>query len=162
MATNRTVGQQVRSGLRLAGFVLLTIALYFLLIYSTILLAGKNQNSTELHRVLGGCILLALATLMFFSIRHWAKWFVAIIGYLILKTSVSFLLGRTPSVPSIARPRLIFLEYLLTFVAAGTIFFKFFRQVPRKIDTLALVAFFTFVGFSYLSNTLPPLVVLVV
>jgi len=40
----RSVSEQVRSGFRIAGFILLTLALMSVLVDSTAFLLGKNSN----------------------------------------------------------------------------------------------------------------------
>jgi len=157
MADKRTVWQQARSGFRLAGFVLLTFALCLLFLFSTILLTGRGQNRTPVHELLGGCGLLAIATVMFFSVRYWAKWYFAMLVYISFKLSLSLLLGRTPSVPSIVRPRLEFLEYFIVIVAMAVLCFRYVDQVLRRIETLGLIALVISFGFSTGRQPLPAL-----
>jgi hypothetical protein len=156
---SRTIGEQIRSGFRLAGWILLTFALFVVLLGSTFLLTAKGGNPTVLHRFWGVCGLVSTATAMFFSVRYWAKWFVGLLGYLIFKLAISLLMGRTPSVPSIARPRLIILEYLVTSVAAMWLCLKYAGHVPRRIETLGLIGLVVSFAFGIVYDSPVPVLV---
>jgi len=159
MADKRTVGEQVKSGFRLAGLLLLTFVLFVTLLVSTFFLTAKGQNPTVFHRFLGACGLVSIATAMFFSVRYWAKWFVGLLGYLIFKLAISLLLGWTPSVPSIARPRLVFLEYLVTSVAAIWFCLRYASHVPRRIETLGLIGLVISFAFGIVHDSPVPVLI---
>ena len=100
-----------------------------------------------------------IATAMSFSVRYWAKWFVGFLGYLIFKLAISLLMGRTPSVPSIARPRLVFLEYLVTSVAAMSLCLRYARHVPRRMETLGVIGLVVSFAFGIDYNSPVPVLV---
>jgi len=52
----RSVSEQVRSGFRIAGFILLTLALMSVLVDSTAFLLGKNSNPGPGHRFIGAAV----------------------------------------------------------------------------------------------------------
>jgi hypothetical protein len=155
----RTIGEQIRSGFRLAAWILLAFALFVVLLGSTFLLTAKGENPTVFHRFLGACGLVSTATAMFFSVRYWAKWFVGLLGYLIFKLAISLLMGRTPSVPSIARPRLVILEYLVTSVAAMWLCLRYAGHVPRRIETLGLIGLVVSFAFGIVYDSPVPVLV---
>jgi hypothetical protein len=155
----RTIGEQIRSGFRLAGWILLTFALFVVLLLSTRLLTAHRENPTVFHRLLGACGLVSVATTMFFSVRYWAKWFVGLLGYLIFKLAISLLMGQTPSMPSIARPRLVFLEFLVTSVAAMWLCFRYVGHVPRRIETLGLIGLVVSFTFGIVYDSPMPVLV---
>jgi len=155
----RTVGEQIKSGFRLAGWILLTLAFVTLVLASTAAVVGKaNGNYTQaIYRLLGACGLLATSTVMFITVRRWAKWLVGALGYMILKVAVSLLLGRTPSVPSITRPRLEFLEFLVVLVLALLVCARYFTHAPRAVETLGLVGMVIALSFSMIYDSSLPI-----
>jgi hypothetical protein len=155
----RTIGEQIRSGFRLAGWILLTFALFVVLLLSALLLSAKGGNPTVFRRFLGACGIVSIATAMFISVRYWAKWFVGLLGYLIFKLAISLLMGRTPSMPSIARPRLVILEYLVTSVAAMWLCLRYVGHVPRRIETLGLIGLVVSFTFGIVYDSPMPVLV---
>ena len=155
----RTVGEQIKSGFRLAGWILLTLAFASLVLASTASLVGKGSgNYTQpVHRLLGACGLFATSTVMFITVRRWAKWFVGALGYMILKVAVSLVLGRTPSVPSITRPRLEFVEFLMVLVLALLLCARYLTHAPRTVETLGLVGMVVALSFSMIYDSSLPM-----
>ena len=153
----RTIGEQIKSGFRLAGWVLLTLAFIFLVLASTALLVGKSNHTQPIPRLLGVCGLLATSTVMFITVRRWAKWFVGALGYMILKLAVSLLLGFTLSVPSISRPRLVFLEFLMVVVVATVLCARYLTYTPRAIETVGLVGLVIALSFSMVCDSSLPI-----
>jgi hypothetical protein len=102
----RPVSEQVKSGLRLAGWVLLTLAVALVLVRSDMALLDRNAGS--LYRIAGACGLLFAAILMFVSIERWGKWFVGALAYWTLRTVFPLLL----------HPTTVLLQYMLLFIIA--------------------------------------------
>jgi len=152
----RPLREQIKSGFRLAGWVLLTLVFIFLVLVSTAMVVGKGNYSHSIYRFVGLCGLLAVSTIMLITARRWAKWFVALLGYMILKLAVSALLGRTPSVPSIMRPRLVFLEFLAVLAFAAILCARYLTHAPRKLETVALVGLVVALSFSTISDSSLP------
>ena len=153
----RTIGEQIKSGVRLAGWILLTLAFICLVLVSTAFLVGKGNHTQPVYRLLGACGLLAASIAMFITVRLWAKWFVGVVGYMILKVAVSLLLGRTPSVPSIARPRVVFLEFLVALVFALLLCVRYLTHAPREVETLGLVGLVIALSFSVIYDSSLPI-----
>ena len=132
---------------------MLTLVFIFLVLVSTAMVVGKGNYSHSIYRFVGLCGLLAVSTIMLITARRWAKWFVALLGYMILKLAVSALLGRTPSVPSIMRPRLVFLEFLAVLAFAAILCARYLTHAPRKLETVALVGLVVALSFSTISDS---------
>ena len=79
----RTVGEQAKSGLQIAGWILLTLAVAGVLMRSDVALLDRGAST--LYRIAGVCGLLFAVILMFASVERWGKWFVGALGYWILK-----------------------------------------------------------------------------
>ena len=154
----RTVGEQIKSGFRLVGWVLLTLAFISLILGSINLLTGKGDHVRPLFRVLGACGLVAASSVMFVTIRHWVKWFFGFLAYSALKVAIAFLLGFTPSMPSIVRPRLVFLELLVLLMVAVVLCLRYLTHAPRKIEAAGLVVLVITISFSMVYDSNLPII----
>ncbi len=153
----RTIGEQIKSGFRLAAMILLTLAFIFLVLVSAASLIGQGKYIQPIHRILGGCVLAATSTVMFMTVRHWVKWFFGFLVYSILKVATSFVLGFTPSLPSIVRPRLIFLEFLVTLVIATALCTRYLNHAPNKLESAGLVGMVIALSFSIVCDSNVPI-----
>jgi len=156
---DRTIGEQVKSGFRITGLLLLAVGFMFIVFGSTTLFLGKGNFNGPIFRVLGACGLAATSTVMFFTVRHWVKWFIGALGYLALKAAFALLLGFTPSAPSIVRPRLLILELVLLAGIAIVLCTRYLSHVPRKIETAGLVGLVLAISFATASDSAIPLFV---
>lgn len=147
----RTVGQQVKSGLCLAGWVLVTLAFIFLLLGSTGLLIGKGEYTRPIHRVLGACGLVAISATMFVTVRHWVKWFIGALGYFALKAVIALLLGSP-----IAQPRLWFVEFALLLGLAVALCAWYLSRKPDKIEAAGLVGLVVALSFTLSCDSVFP------
>src|ERR1700693_6034528 len=130
----RTSSEQIKSGFRLGRWVLLTLAFFFAVLGRINLFVGRGDPPQASYRVLGACGLVATSSVMFVTVRRWVKWLLGYLVYFALKATIAFLLGFTPSVPSIVRPRPIFLELLLLRWLAAALFVRYLTHAPRKLE----------------------------
>lgn len=147
----RTVAEQIRSGLRLAGWVLITLAFIYLLLGSAGFLIGKGEYTRPIHRVLGVGGLMAISTTLFFTVRHWVKWFIGALGYFALKAVISLLLGS-----SVAQPRLWFVEFALLLGIAVLLCVRYLSRKTETIEAVALVALVVALSFTCVSDSVSP------
>ncbi len=148
----RSVSEQVKSGLRLAGWVLLALALIFVLLGSTGFLLGKGDYNQPIYRLLGACGLLAISTVMFATVRHWAKWLIGVMGFLALKTVFALAFGS-----SVTRPRLWFVEFALLLGLAALLCKRYLKREPEKIEAVGLVGLVVALSFTLMCNSNAPL-----
>ncbi len=81
MTHKRTVAQQVASGFRIAGSMVLALTFIVALIGSTVFFLGLNNIEAQgQHRILGGIALIGLSALLLITTRYWAKWLLGIVG----------------------------------------------------------------------------------
>jgi len=153
----RPIREQIKSGFRLAGWVLLTLGFIFLVLACTALAVGKGNYTHPAYQVLGLCGLLGTSTVMFITARLWAKWFLGVLAYVVFKAALSLLLGRTPSVPSIARPRLVFLEFLVVSVFAAVVCSRYLTHNARTVERAGLVGLVMGLSFSVIYDSSLPL-----
>ncbi len=144
----RTISEQVRSGVHLAGWLLFTLAFAFLVLVSTTLLLGRGDFTRPIYRLVGACGLTATSAVMFLTVRYWVKWFFGAQIYIALKAAISLLLGFSPSVPSLVRPRPLFLELLLLAALAAALCFRYLSHAPRKIEAVGLVGLVVALSFT--------------
>lgn len=153
----RTVVEQVKSGFRLAGWVLVTLAFVFALFWGATAVAGRGSFTQPIHRALGLCVLIAASAVMLVSVRYWTKWFIGAMAYWVLRVALSLVLGFTPSVPAVIRPRLVFLELLVLLVAALALCFRYLTRKPRPVERVGLVCLVFALTFSVVYDSNVPL-----
>lgn len=147
----RTVAEQIKSGLRLAGWVLLTLAFIYLLLGSTGFLIGKGEYTRPIHRVLGVGGLIAISTTLFLTVSHWVKWFIGALGYFALKAVFALLLGS-----SIAQPRLWFVEFALLLGVGVLLCARYLSRKAETIEAAALVGLVVALSFTLVCDSVFP------
>ena len=145
------IAEQIKSGFRLAGWVLITLAFMYLLLGSTGFLIGKGEYTRPIHRVLGVGGLMALSTTLFFTVRHWVKWFIGALGYFALKAVITLLLGS-----SITQPRLWFVGFALLLGIAVWLCVHYLNRKTETIEALALVGLVVALSFSLVRDSIFP------
>lgn len=158
----RTIGEQVRSGFRLTGWILLTLVFALLVLGSTAFVLGKSDFTQPIYRFIGACGLIATSAVMFLTVRHWVKWFFGALVYVAFKAAISLLLGFSPSVPSLIRPRFLFLELLILAALAAALCFRYLSHAPRKIEAVGLVGLVIALSFAAACDSNLPFLVGVV
>jgi len=146
----RTVSEQVKSGLRLAGWVLLTLALLLVLLASASAVLNKTEHPSLVVRVAGACGLIAISILLFVSTQYWAKWFVGFLGLYAFKSAFLMVL----------RPKSLYLQFLLLLTPAFVLCARcVLNNIPRNIEKLGFVVLVLTLGFTLvLDSTLPLLI----
>jgi hypothetical protein len=147
----RTVGEQVRSGLRLAGWVLLTLAFICVLLLCAGFVVGKTGYNQPIYRVVGASGLLGMSILMYATVRHWVGWFLGALGYLVLKTVFALLLGS-----SLVRPRLWFIEFALLLGLAVLLCARYLSRKPQNMEAAALVGLVLALSFALVRDSNTP------
>jgi membrane-associated HD superfamily phosphohydrolase len=150
----RTVGEQVKSGLRLAGWLLLTLAFIYVLLLCAGFVVGKGEYNQPIYRVAGACGLVALSVLMFMTVRHWVGWFIGALCYFVVKTAVALLLGS-----SIVRPRLWFIEFALLLGLAILLCVRYVSRKPQRIEAVGLVGLVLALSFALVCDSNNPILI---
>lgn len=141
MKRNRTVREQVKSGFRIAGILILSILVFSGLVISAGFFTTPNNGHifSKLH-LLGALSLLALATLLFLTTRLWAPWLIGVLLYCFLKLLIKgFLVGIDGKTVAL---------YLLYLLAAIALTFRHTRRKPTGTERIGLVAFVVSVAFA--------------
>ena len=143
----RSVGEQVKSGLRLAGWVLLTLALLYLLLGSTSLVLDRSAHHSLALRCLGVLGLAAISAVLFASTQYWAKWFVGFLGLYALKSAFAIAFHYTP----------LYLKFLLLLTPAFVLCARcVLSNIPKPIEKLGFVVLVLTLGFTLvIDSTLP-------
>jgi len=148
----RTVGEQVKSGFRLAGWLLLTLAFIYALLLCAGFLVGEGEYNQPIYRVAGACGLVALSVVMFMTVRHWVGWFIGALGYFVLKTAFALLLGS-----SLVRPRLWFIEFALLLGFAILLCVRYASRKPQRTEAVGLVGLVLALSFTLVCNSNTPI-----
>jgi hypothetical protein len=149
---NRTVREQVKSGFRIAGAIILSFLVFAGLVISAGYLVTPNNGPpfSKFH-LLGGLSLVALATLLFLTTRIWAQWLIGILGYCFLKLLIGgFIVGLD---------RKIVTFYLLYLLAAIALTFRHVRRKPTGTERIGLVGFVVGIAFAMKYESYLPLLV---
>jgi hypothetical protein len=140
ISDRRSVGTQIKSGFRLAGWLLFTLVCLFLLLGSIASIAGKGHYTRPVERFVAAFVMVALVGVMVATVKHWAKWFIGFLCYTEIKLVISLFFGATTSYPSIAAPRPRIAEYLLILSSATVLSLRYVNHKPTKLDAIGLVA----------------------
>jgi len=143
---SRTVGEQVRSGFRLAGGVLLFCASLFLLAY------GLDAVWSDGHFVSSawfGWVELSLAAVLIpLSMHLWLQFFAGCVGFGFLKSVIVAIAGRDWFPPHLAFSRLEAVEMALFFGATFVWLARFVRSRPKLPDRIAIAVYlFCLLGY---------------
>lgn len=148
----RTVGAQVKSGLRLAGWLLLTLAFSYALLLCAGFVVGKGECNQPIYRVAGACGLVALSVAMFMTVRHWVGWFIGALCYFLLKTAVALLLGSP-----LVRRQLLFIEFALLLGLAILLCIRYASRKPHRIEAVGLVGVVLALSFALVCGSNNPI-----
>jgi len=139
---------RAKSGLHHAGWVTLALALVYTLVVSTDLLLEQGDYSQPMHRAVGACGLVAFATLMFATVRHWVAWILGVLCYLVMKTIFSLLLFSP-----LAPPRLWSIEFGLLLGLAVLLCARYARREPQKMESAGLVGLVLALSFALVCDS---------
>lgn len=135
---------QVLSGFRLAAKMVLVLLVFCSLGGGLRLMTIGNGRAL----VLGTGIVLVTDGFLFVTAARWAKWFCAACGANILRLLVMAALGGTISVPSIAAPRIFFVELIAVAAVMCLLTYRFMLTKPTRLDSVALVGALTALVYS--------------
>jgi hypothetical protein len=146
----RTVGEQIKSGFRLVGWILLTLAVVWALLVSIGAVLNKTAHPSLFVRAAGACGLVAISIVLFVSTQYWAKWFVGFLGLYAFKSAFALVLS----------PKSLYLQILLLLIPAFLLCARcVLNNISRNIEKLGFVMLVLTLGSTLvLDSTLPLLV----
>lgn len=156
MAKHRTAWEQVKSGLRLAGFLMLVFCFFLALTLSLAHLTGQVGVSGGRHPALGALSAVTLVVITFKTTQYWAKWIVAILalGAWRLFFALLFKFFYDLPVNLTLRGAATWFAYS---VVALILTMRHIRRVPRGAEKAGLVSFVIAVVLAMLQNSPVPL-----
>jgi hypothetical protein len=135
----RTIGEQVASGFRIAGSILLVFAFFIALTWATMFSLGRSSNLTSNpHRTLGSVAPVGLSAVLFFTTRYWAKWVPGIVCYCLARTFFGATLFVLSGKINVAK-ELVFIAIYSAIALLLT--WRHFERDPKGIEKFGLVAF---------------------
>jgi hypothetical protein len=153
----RTIGEQIKSGFRLAGWILLTFGFIVFLLGSTRFFLAQNENPQPILRLLGACGLLVGSIVMFVTVRRWVKWFFGALGYFAIRVAIALLLGLPRSPSHGSHLRLMLGELLVLVVSAAVLCSRYLSHAPRTIEAAGLVGLVIAISFSAMVDSNLPI-----
>jgi len=149
--------QQVKSGFRIVGWMLLTFVVAGFLLKSEMWLL-KPEGTHD--RILGAAILPLIAVLLYLGAKQWLKWFLAACGFAGLRMLGPLVLGlddRNPASPK-SVSRIVALEYEVAIVCILFLGNQFFSHRPQPVESLGFVALVIALGWAMATESAIPVV----
>ena len=157
MAKHRSVGEQIKSGFRIAGLFILTLCTFIALVASLKFMIGAASPSSSSHQFLGGLAASIIVLFMFLTVRYWAKWLVAVVAF----ACARMFMGLLVKVASAGFFVNLSLTQLLTwtsyFLIATLLTARHVRREPIGAESFSLVAFVIGVALADAYNSAVPL-----
>jgi hypothetical protein len=150
----RSVGEQVLSGLKIAGLILLTGLVFALLQTSLVDVLGRADSKSAMHRLLGGAVALGIFGFLFQTASYWSKWLAPILLFGGARLAGGFVFApyfRTST------PRVEFLVWTLYAVVACGLSARHYRSPPRLFEKVGLVSFIVCVTLAAAEGSQTPL-----
>jgi len=139
-----SISKQVKSGFQLAGLVLASLAMLF------VLALGEHRITLGDRRdiLIGAAAVLTISVVLFITAKYWARWFFASACFYTVKTVITGFYGRSISVPSISAPQPLVWEMAGILGVMTVLTYRFLKQEPNHLDAAALVGALALVVYS--------------
>ena len=154
----RTVREQIVSGFRIGGSMVLAFGFFMALTLSTMVSLGRGDYSglDFRWRIPGVILLAALSAVLFFTSRYWAKWVVGIVAYVLARSlfgaPIFLLVGNF----TLAKQLLVCLVFS---TVAALLTWRYHDRAPLGLEKTGLVAFVLCAPFALALESIMPLVV---
>jgi hypothetical protein len=156
LVKKRSVGEQIKSGFRIGGLVLLSFAVFSGLAIGFDNILGHVGEMRRPHAVLGTLLVSILACFLFMTAQYWARWMFAFLVWGCMRLGVSVLFGAYSTIHPIDRKTaVVWLGYTLT---AAALTFRYVKRNPTSLERLGLVTLTSCVALAGASGGIWPLV----
>jgi len=141
----RTLAEQAKSGLKIAGAILISLAA--LLLITTAYIEIVKIGGT--HRIAGWLLMIGLGAVLALTAQYWSRWFYCLPGYLAMRSAGWLLFGW------FSARGFIFVGFPLLISAMAALCFRYsklkaFRVIDRAVLMIALACLLgSFSGLSY-------------
>lgn len=154
MKNKRSVREQVLSGLRIGGLIVLSFVFFVAMVLTASLITGPATNTG--YRALGTLALGILVAILFFTDQHWTKWLIGILGYCLVRLFGGLILG-----PYMKQPvsRLEVASWMLYVAIALLLTTRHIGRRPKGAERFGLIGFVLCVPFAMSSESPKPLFV---
>ena len=154
MRDKRSVREQVLSGLRIGGLIVLSFVFFVAMSVSASLITGREATPSSAHRTLGTLALGILAAILFFTVHHWTKWLIGILSYCFLRLFMGLIFG-----PYMKHPvsRLQVASWMLYLAVALLLTMRHVRRRPKGAERFGLIGFVLGVPFAFSFGSPKPL-----
>jgi len=149
VARERGVGEQVRSGLRIAGRILLVFAAFTLLEVCLVYLTGL-ADASAIKKFLAALVAAGVVAFMFRTTMYWAKWLLAALGFCLVRLVGGVLLGPYFSKPLSRDTAAVWMLYTGAAVALTV---RYSGKKPRGFERLGLVSFIVCIALAFISGS---------
>ena len=156
MTRRRTVAEQVKSGFRIGGLLVLSFLVFVALEGSLTYMTGQAGSAKGSYRVIGAISSVALIAVLYLTTAYWAKWLLGILGYCFFRMLVPLGLAtfgytfRNVSTAQLGAWSL----YALIGLALTV---RYAKRKPRGAEKLGLVSFVVCVSLAMVYSSSIPL-----
>lgn len=156
---SRTIEEQIWSGVRIAGYVWLTIVVAAALLSSAASVTGEPNrflSDPRMNRIVGACGLILLSLLMFLMARRWVRLLIGSAAQAVLYGVIALLLYPQSALKT---SHMIFGEQVALAAVILVLSFKYFYRAPRRIEAIGLTGSVISLSFGIVQKSfVPPLV----
>jgi hypothetical protein len=150
----RSVREQVLSGLRIGGLIVLSFIFFAAMAVSASLITGRETAPNIAHRTLGILAFGIVAVTLFFTVHHWTKWLIGILAYCLLRLFVGLIFA--PYMKHTVS-RLSVISWMLYLAIAVLLTMRHVGRRPKGAERFGLVGFVLCVPFSMILESPKPL-----
>lgn len=154
MTRKRSIGEQVLSGFRISGLLLLSFGVFVGLWVGFLHILGKTESVLP-HPVLGAISIATLAVFLFATARYWVRWLFAFLVFAAVRMLPAALLG-----PYFRHPvdRVAAFLWVIYAAIAAAMTMRYFRRKPRQVESFGLVVFVLCIAMAAASGSYRPLI----
>jgi hypothetical protein len=154
MAKKRSAREQVISGLRIGGLLVLSFVFFGAMVLSASLITDREATPKVAYLLLGTLAQGILASILFLTVHHWTKWLIGILGYGLFRLVGAVIFG-----PYLTHPvsRLQIASWMLYLAVSLLLTKRHIRRRPKGAERLGLTGFVLCVPFALSLESPKPL-----
>ena len=156
MADGRTAWEQVKSGLRISGLIVLTFCIFIALVVSLSHVTGRVDPPRSRHPLLGVLSTATLVAVMFQTTRYWAKWLVGILGLGLFRLWGTLMFKGFFELPTNISFTTLLAWFLYT-AAAVALTVRHASRPPKGAERFGLTGFVVCVSLAMINGSSHPL-----
>jgi len=152
----RTAWEQVKSGFRISGLIVLTFCIFITLVVSLSHVTGRVDPPRSRNALLGVLSTATLVAVMFQTTRYWAKWLVGILGLGLFRMWGALMFKGFFELPRNINFTALLAWFLYTAAAVG-LTVRHATRPPKGAERFGLTGFVVCVSLAMATGSSSPL-----